>query len=65
MINNPVQCFIPAAMNATSIDAVKQILKDANEYVAQQHYTISLLDAKSYALCQPWLKGYNGQYGAI
>jgi hypothetical protein len=52
-------------MAATNIDEVKQVLKDANEYVARQHFAISLLEPMQYCLYQPWLKGYNGQFGSI
>jgi peptide/nickel transport system substrate-binding protein len=52
------------AVAATSTDAVKKILKDANEDVARQHYVVALLQPTVFNFCQPWLKGYNGQYGA-
>jgi hypothetical protein len=52
-------------MNATSYAAVKQVLTDASEFVARQHPVISLLQAMPYYLCQPWLKGYHGQYQSI
>ncbi len=65
MVSDPVfDAFYPKAMAANSIDEVKQVLRDANERVARQHYAISLLTPKSFDLCQPWLKGYNGQFGA-
>jgi peptide/nickel transport system substrate-binding protein len=53
------------AFTATSIDDVKQLVKNANEYVARGHFTVSLLATKSYAFYQPWFKGYNGQDQAI
>jgi len=53
------------ALAATSIDEVKQILKDANELVARQHFTISLLQPNNFDLYQPWLKGYSGQAQSI
>jgi hypothetical protein len=56
---------LAAAGAATSVDQVKQILKDENEYIAQQHIAISLLDPMLYAFCQPWLKGYSGQSMSI
>jgi peptide/nickel transport system substrate-binding protein len=52
------------ALAATSVDQVKQILKDENEYMARQHEVISLLQPMSFSLSQPWFKGYVGQYGA-
>jgi ABC-type transport system substrate-binding protein len=49
------------ALAATSTDQVKQLLTQANQYVAQQHWVISLLQPNLYELVQPWLKGYTGQ----
>jgi len=48
-------------MAATSIDGVKQVVRTMDEYVARQHFLISLVQPSLYALYQPWLKGYNGQ----
>ena len=56
--------FNAKAMAATNLDEVRGILRDANEYVARQHFAISLLQAMSYSLCQPWLKGFNAQFGS-
>jgi peptide/nickel transport system substrate-binding protein len=59
MVSDPVyDAFYPKALAATNIDDIKQVLKDANEYVAVQHFCISLLVAPLYSLYQPWLKGY-------
>jgi hypothetical protein len=41
------------------------IVTAANEYVAQQHFVISLLQPYQYALAQPWLGGFNDQYASI
>ena len=66
MVSDPVyDGFYTKAMAATSVDQVKQVLKDANEYVARQHFAISLLEPMQYSLYQPWLKGYNGQFGSV
>jgi ABC-type transport system substrate-binding protein len=65
MISDPVfDDFYTKAMLATSIDDTRQIDKDANRYVARQHFTISLCQTKTFNLYQPWLKGYTGQSGA-
>jgi peptide/nickel transport system substrate-binding protein len=56
--------YYAQALAATSVDMVKQILKNENLYMASQHEVISLLQPMSFSLVQPWLKGYNGQYGA-
>jgi hypothetical protein len=44
---------------------MKKVMKDANEYVARQHFVVSLLQPNLYSFSQPWLKGYNGQDGSI
>ena len=65
MFNDPIyNDFYPASLAATSSDGLKTILTNCNKYVAQQHVVISLLQPIQYSLCQPWLKGYNSQYGA-
>lgn len=53
--------FYLKAMAATSIDNTKKIVKDANRYVARQHFAISLCQINTFNLYQPWLKGYTGQ----
>jgi len=66
MISDPVyDAFYPKAMASTSVDAMKQVVKDANEYVARQHFSISLLLPSLFAFYQPWFKGYYGQSAAI
>jgi ABC-type transport system substrate-binding protein len=65
-VSDPVcDAFYPKATAATSEDELKQILRDFNERVAQQHFAISLLQPVEYSLCQPWLKGYHGQIHSI
>ena len=66
MINDPVcDALYPRALAAASAEEAKRIYRDANEYLARQHYSIYLLQPKSFALCQPWFKGYSGQFGSI
>ena len=66
MVSDPVfDSFYPKALAATNVDEVKRIFRDANEYVARQHFAISLLQPMRYVLYQPWLKGYSGQFGSI
>ena len=66
MISDPVcDTLYPKALAATSLDEVVRIYREANEYLARQHFSISLLQPNSFALCQPWLKGYDGQFGSI
>ena len=66
VVSDPTfDAFYPKAMASTSQDQIKQILRDANEYVARQHFCISLLQPMTYGFCQPWLKGFNDQNFAI
>jgi peptide/nickel transport system substrate-binding protein len=66
MVNDRVlDAFQPEAIGATSENRLKQILKNANEHMARQHYAVSILQPMNYALYQPWLKGYNGQFGSV
>jgi peptide/nickel transport system substrate-binding protein len=59
-VSDPVYDVFPANYAAaTSIDVMKTIVKDANEYVARQHFLISTLQPPTFALCQPWVKGFN------
>jgi len=61
MINDPVfNAFYPKAQSATSVDQVKQVLQDANLYVAQQFWVTCLAGPYSYSLTQPWVKGCSG-----
>jgi peptide/nickel transport system substrate-binding protein len=65
MINDPVCIgFYAKAMSAASQDEVLRILREANEYIARQHFSISLLQTMTYSLYQPWVKGVNGQFGS-
>jgi peptide/nickel transport system substrate-binding protein len=65
MVSDPVfDAFYHKALEATGTGEVKQILRDANEHVARQHYCVSLLTTNTFSLCQPWVKGYSGQFGA-
>ncbi|MGB7724274.1 MAG: ABC transporter substrate-binding protein [Dehalococcoidales bacterium] len=65
MVNDPVfNAFMPRALAASGVVAMKKVIREANEYVARQHFTIALLQPKAYSLCQPWVKGFNGQFGS-
>jgi ABC-type transport system substrate-binding protein len=66
MVSDPVfDSYQPKAIAAQTEGELRQILKDANERVARQHFSISLLQPMQYSLFQPWLKGYNGQFGSV
>ena len=57
--------FYPAALAATTIDQVKQIVIQANKRVAEQHFAISLVQPSTFGFTQPWFKGYSGQFGSL
>jgi len=56
--------FYPAAMAATSVDQVQQLVIQANQRVAQQHFAISIVQPNTFGFTQPWFKGYTGQFGS-
>jgi len=65
-VSDPVyDSFYTRAVAATSLEEVKTIFREANEYVARQHFAIPLVQPMQYSLYQPWFKGYHGQFGAI
>jgi peptide/nickel transport system substrate-binding protein len=65
-VSDPVyDTFFHRAKTAAALEETRQIFREANEYVARQHFAISLLPKPGrYSLCQPWLKGYNAQFGS-
>jgi peptide/nickel transport system substrate-binding protein len=65
-VNDPVfNAFYPAAMAATSVDQVQKLVIQANQYVAEQHFAISIVQPNTFGFNQPWFKGYSGQFGAV
>ena len=65
MLDDPIcSAFYAKVMSASRIDEVLRILRQTNEYVARQHFSISVLQAMTYSLYQPWVKGANGQFGS-
>jgi peptide/nickel transport system substrate-binding protein len=65
MVNDPVfENFLSKVLAAGSLEEIKEIVKEANEYVARQHFSISLLQPRAHSLCQPWVKGFTGQFGS-
>jgi ABC-type transport system substrate-binding protein len=66
MVSDPVfDAFLPNAMAAGNVGEIKKIVRDANEYVARQHFAISLIQPMQYSLYQPWLNGFSGQFFAV
>ena len=49
MVSDPkIDGWYSAALNATTVDQIKQIVHDENQYVAQQHYLISLVQSECF-----------------
>ena len=60
IVNDPViNTYYTSALAATNEDTVKQIVTQANDYVAEQHLAVSLLTPTNFAFNQPWIHGYN------
>ena len=65
LVSDPTfDAYYPAAVAATDITQIKSIVAQANLYVAQQHFGVSIVSPNFYSFVQPWLKGYNGENGA-
>jgi ABC-type dipeptide transport system, periplasmic component len=65
MVSDPiVDAIYVRAQNATSGADFKQAVYDMCLQVAKEHYSLCLTTPNVVALCQPWLKGYNGQNGS-
>jgi len=47
-------------MSATTVDQVNSIVIDANKYVAQQHFAISMVQPNTFGFTQPWFKDISG-----
>jgi peptide/nickel transport system substrate-binding protein len=56
---------VKAQAATSSLSDIKSALSSMNEEIAEQVYSISLLDPVLYALNQPWIHGYTGQYNSI
>ena len=62
MVADPdFDAFYGKAVATKTEDELKQVLKEANDYVARKHFVVSLLQPMEYSLCQPWIKGYHAQ----
>jgi len=53
--------YYTQANAATTVPAIQQIFTQANQYIAQHHFAISLLVPNTISLFQPWIKAYNSQ----
>ena len=66
LVNDPVvNAYYPDAVADTNLADIQTIVQNANEYIAQQVYALSLVAPVGYSFVQPQLRGYNGQNGAI
>jgi ABC-type transport system substrate-binding protein len=62
MVSDPVyDNFYAQSLATKNLEELKPVLRYANERIARQHYTISLLQPTTFSLCQPWVKGYSAQ----
>jgi ABC-type transport system substrate-binding protein len=61
LVNDPNMInFYAEAEAAQSVSAVQQLLHDANLYVAQNHFSISLAQPSTFNMVQPWIQGNPG-----
>ena len=66
LVNDPtVNAYYPTAVADTKLSDIQTIVQNANEYIAQNVYALSLVAPVQYSFVEPQLKGYNGQNGAI
>jgi peptide/nickel transport system substrate-binding protein len=64
-VNDPqINSWYAQSATAASPDAVKQILQQANLYVAQQHFEICVAQPNFFYVLQPRVKGVFGPPGA-
>jgi ABC-type transport system substrate-binding protein len=62
MVSDPVyDTYYARSLAAKNPEELKPVLRDANERIARQHYSISLLQPTTFSLVQPWVKGYDAQ----
>jgi len=65
-ISDPVyDGFVAASQTATTVDGVKKALHDANVYVANNLWIISLPGPDSFSCYSPWFKGFSNQPYAL
>ena len=66
LVNDPIiNAYYPTAVADTNLADIQTIVQNANEYIAQNVYALSLVAPVDFSFVQPQLKGYNGQDGAI
>jgi ABC-type transport system substrate-binding protein len=66
MVSNATfDSYYPKFVASTSLAEMHQIIRDANELVARQHFVICLPESYTYCLVQPWIVGFNNQGGVF
>ena len=66
MVADPfIETTLTKSVAANSVDVIKQLLKDENDFIARQHFTLSLLIPNLFCLYQPWLKNFSDQNFSI
>jgi len=65
-VNDPTwNALYASALAATTLAQTQALVVQGNQYEAQQQWNISLPCPSSFAVCQPWFKGYNAQTFSI
>ena len=54
--------LVDSASDATTADEQERLGNEANMRLAELHPVLWYLKVPSYAVAQPWLRGYNGEY---
>jgi hypothetical protein len=60
VVDSTMTGFNTSAIAAQSIGDVQKLLQQANLYVAQNHFAISLAQPSTFNMAQPWLQGNPG-----
>ena len=55
--------LIDALRAANDLESYQKYFRKADMYAIKKHWYIWGPDAPHYHVSQPWLKGYNGEYG--
>jgi hypothetical protein len=53
------------ALAAPTLTQTQALVYQANQYMASQQWEESLPTPSNFAVCEPWLKGYNAQTFSI
>jgi hypothetical protein len=65
-VNDPTwNAMYASALAATTLTQTQALVVQGNQYQAAQQWSVSLPCPMSFAVCQPWFKGYNAQTFSI